>query len=292
MPELPKDFFLPAELMPDVVPSPPARPRDAATIVLVRDGQAGLEVFLLRRVTTMAFAAGMSVFPGGRVDPRDSDVSVAWAGPEPAWWAQRFGCSPELARAVVCAAVRETFEETGVLLAGPAADRLLADTSGYAEHRACLESRDLSLAEFLAEERLVLRADLLRPWANWVTPIVEPRRYDTRFLLAALPVGQRADWATSEADTGGWQRPADALRSWEAGEIALLPPTWYVLAELAECDSVETAFAAERTVDRIVPKIIRDGAVLRLLMPGDPDYGEDATTVETGSASAGGTVPR
>ncbi|WP_093944042.1 NUDIX hydrolase [Actinoalloteichus hoggarensis] len=272
--------------MPEIVPSPPARPKDAATVVLLRDGRAGVEVFLLRRVTTMAFAAGMSVFPGGRVDPRDSDVSVAWAGPAPAWWARRFGCSPELARAVVCAAVRETFEETGVLLAGTDADRVVADTARYAEQRAGLESRDRSLAEFLAEERLVLRADLLRPWANWVTPVVEPRRYDTRFLLAALPAGQRADWATSEADLGGWQRPSDALAAWEAGEIALLPPTWFVLAELAECDSVAAAFAAERTVDRIVPKIIREGAVLRLLMPGDPDYGDTPAVADPPSAGA------
>lgn len=249
-------------------------------MVLVRDGDSGIEVFLLRRVTTMAFAGGMSVFPGGRVDPRDSDVSVAWTGPDPAWWAQRFGCSPELARAVVCAAVRETFEETGVLLAGPDAAGLLSDTSGYAEQRARLESRDLSFAEFLAQERLVLRTDLLRPWANWVTPVVEPRRYDTRFLLAVLPSGQLADWATTEADHGGWQSPADALRAWETGEIALLPPTWFVLAELAESGSVAAAFAEERTVDRVLPKIIREGAVLRLLMPGDPGYASETDTVD------------
>ncbi|HEX5402792.1 MAG TPA: NUDIX hydrolase, partial [Pseudonocardiaceae bacterium] len=98
---------------------PPAVPRHAATVILARDGAAGIEVFLLRRVMGMAFAGGMTVFPGGGVDQRDADASVAWTGPPADWWAERFGCEPGLARALVCAAVRETFEESGVLLAGP-----------------------------------------------------------------------------------------------------------------------------------------------------------------------------
>ena len=97
----------------------PAEPRDAATVVLLRPGAAGPEVYLLRRQASMAFAAGMCVFPGGGVDPRDFDADVAWAGPSPAAWASRLGVDEAMARALVCAAVRETFEESGVLLAGP-----------------------------------------------------------------------------------------------------------------------------------------------------------------------------
>src|SRR5574340_1593535 len=97
-------------------------PRDASTVMLVRDGARGVEVFLLRRVAGMAFAGGMTVFPGGGVDPSDADAEVEWAGPSVAWWAERFTTDVDRAKALVCAAVRETFEECGVLLAGPTAD--------------------------------------------------------------------------------------------------------------------------------------------------------------------------
>src|SRR2546423_14928145 len=94
----------------------------------------------------MAFAGGMTVFPGGGVDARDAEEAVAWAGPSPAWWAQRFGCTSALARSLVAAVVRETFEESGVLLAGRDADSVVADTSRYADARQALEARELSLA--------------------------------------------------------------------------------------------------------------------------------------------------
>ena len=112
----------------------PAEPRDAATVVLLRDGTQGPEVYLLRRQTSMAFAGGMCVFPGGGVDPRDFDDELTerglWAGPAPAVWADRLGCDEAKARALVCAAVRETFEESGVLLAGPSSGSVVADTTG------------------------------------------------------------------------------------------------------------------------------------------------------------------
>jgi 8-oxo-dGTP pyrophosphatase MutT (NUDIX family) len=103
-------------------------PRDAATVVLLRDARdgAGVETFLMRRQQAMTFG-GLYVFPGGVVDPTDATVDIAWAGPDAAWWAQELACSEPLARALVCAAVRETFEECGVLLAGPTADEVLAD---------------------------------------------------------------------------------------------------------------------------------------------------------------------
>ena len=112
----------------------PAEPRDAATVVLLRPGATGPDVYLLRRQTSMAFAGGMCVFPGGGVDPRDFDDELVdrglWAGPSPAEWAERLGCEEPKARALVCAAVRETFEESGVLLAGAGADSVVADTTG------------------------------------------------------------------------------------------------------------------------------------------------------------------
>jgi 8-oxo-dGTP pyrophosphatase MutT (NUDIX family) len=271
--ELPKELVLPAELAPALAPGgTPAQPRDAASVVLVRDGSSGFEVFLLRRVRGMAFAGGMTVFPGGGVDSRDADATIAWTGPEPAWWASVFRCDVGLARSLVCAAVRETFEESGVLLAGADPATVVADTSAYADQRRALVDRELSLAEFLARHDLVLRADLLRPWANWLTPREELRRYDTRFFLAELPAGQRADGVTTEADHAGWQRPADALDDWRAGRRGLLPPTWMTLADLADHDSVAAAMVADRYIDKVMPKVIREGDVIRVILPNDPRY--------------------
>ncbi|MEV6607226.1 NUDIX hydrolase [Kutzneria sp. NPDC051319] len=260
-------------MVPDIPPNPPVTPKDAATVALVRERDAGMEVFLMRRVTGMAFAGGMTVFPGGGVDRRDADTSVAWVGPEPAWWGRKFSCDPTMARALVCAAVRETFEESGVLLAGKDDVSVVADAAQYAEVRHALVNREVSLAQFLADAGLVLRADLLRPWANWVTPAEEPRRYDTRFFLAVLPEGQHADGATTEADQAGWQRPQEAIDDWKAGRVGLLPPTWMTLAELRDAGTVAAAMAMERqTTDKIIPKVIRRGNKLHAVLPGDPEY--------------------
>ena len=281
MRELPKELVLPEHMAPAIAPGqPPVVPKEAASVILVRDSPAGPEVFLLRRVRGMAFAGGMTVFPGGGVDRRDADATVAWTGPEPAWWAEAFGCDVGLARALVCAAVRETFEESGVLLAGADPASVVADTTDLAGARTALVARELSLAEFLAAHDLVLRADLLRPWANWLTPREELRRYDTRFFLAELPAGQRADGVTSEADHAGWRRPAEALDDWRAGRCGLLPPTWMTLSDLAEFDSVAAAMAADRRIDKVMPKVIREHGVLRVILPGDPRYGDAAAHLD------------
>ncbi|MBC7300926.1 MAG: NUDIX domain-containing protein [Nocardia sp.] len=228
--------------------------RDASTVMLVRDGAAGIEVFLQRRVEAMAFAAGVTVFPGGGVDAADGTADIAWTGPEPTWWAQRFGTDEPTAQALVAAAVRETFEECGVLLAGPTVDSVVGDSARYRTARAQLERRELSLADFLAAEGLILRADLLRPWSNWITPAAESRRYDTRFFVAVLPQGQIADGATSEADHVAWRTPQDALASWRAGEHVLMPPTWSQLDALCGFADTAAVLAADRVIEPIMPK--------------------------------------
>jgi 8-oxo-dGTP pyrophosphatase MutT (NUDIX family) len=274
--ELPEELVLPEEMAPVTGARSPAVPKHAATVILARDGATGIEVFLLRRVAAMAFAGGMTVFPGGGVDQRDADASVSWTGPDPEWWASRFACDVGLARALVCAAVRETFEESGVLLAGGDPATVVADTSAYAEARQALVDRGHSLAEFLTAHGLVLRADLLAPWSNWVTPAEEPRRYDTRFFLAELPSGQRADGVTTEADHAEWRSPAGAIEDWRAGTRGLLPPTWVTLSDLAEYGTVADAMAAERVIDKVVPKVVREEGVLRVILPGDPRYTDAA----------------
>ena len=242
-----------------------AAPRHAATVVLLRDTPAGPEAYLLRRVRAMAFAAGMHVFPGGSVDLADASADVAWAGPPASWWAAQFGCDEPLARALVCAAVRETFEESGVLLAGPSADEVLADvsTDDWEAERAALEEREHSLSELLARRGLVLRADLLRPFAHWITPEAEPKRFDTRFFLAALPQGQVCRDVGGEADQRVWVRPADAL----AQELVMMPPTAQSLRDVADAPDVAAALAAPRTVTPVQPSFVLgddDRVVFRL----------------------------
>src|SRR5690349_19776304 len=230
---------------------------------------AGFEVYMLRRKPSMAFAPGAYVFPGGSVDQRDADEEVAWAGPGVDHWGWVFDAPAELARALVCAAVRETFEEAGVLLAGPSPDTVVSDTAPYAHARQQLVDREISFAELLGAAGLGLRTDLLRPWANWVTPKPERRRFDTRFFLATVPDGQRADGATSEATDAGWYRPGVALDEWQAGTRGMLPPTWTTLAELEDLGSVPAAMAAERTIAKLMPSIVRDNGVLRLVVGGE-----------------------
>jgi 8-oxo-dGTP pyrophosphatase MutT (NUDIX family) len=241
----------------------PVRP--AATVMLVRDTwidrSGGLEVFLMRRHAAMQFAAGMTVFPGGGVDDRDRDAGLvgarAWFGPEPHWWAARFGIDEDLAEALVCAAARETFEESGVLFAGPAndPDGIVADASVNREARAALEDRSLSFADFLRGEKLVLRADLLRPWSNWVTPEEErTRRYDTYFFVGALPEGQRADGENTESDQADWSSPEAAIEDFARGRALLLPPTWSQLDSLAG-RSVTEVLALERQIAKVLPKL-------------------------------------
>ena len=243
---------------------PVVAPRDAATVVLLRDAEGhGIEAYLLRRLSSMAFAGGMYVFPGGSVDPRDAD----WAGELPESWAPALDASEGLARSLVCAAVRETFEESGVLLA----DGSMADPA--AEQKALLD-RTASMTEVLRRNDLTLRADLLRPWSHWLTPEFEPKRFDTRFFVAALPAGAEPVHYEGEADRAAWVRPADAVASHAAGEMGMLPPTVFTLAELAEYESVADVLAAHREIRRVLPKVVVSGDDVRLLLPGEPGYPE------------------
>ena len=262
-------------------------PRQAATVLLLRDraddhGSPALEVYLLRRTRGMPFAGGMTAYPGGGVDPRDGDTEIAWAGPSPADWAGAFGCDERTARELVCAAVRETFEEAGVLLAGSAEiGEVVPDVSGddWEQQRQALLTRDLSLAELLAERGLAVRSDLLRPFAHWITPPVEPRRYDTKFFAAALPVGQEARHVSGEADEASWLPPSVALAEMHTGARPMLPPTIHTLGQLEPFPDVAAALAGSppEPLHPISPRfeetpdgrwaVLPDGTRIRLVVP-------------------------
>jgi len=262
---------------------PPVTPRDAATVMLLRPvppgspggtaaGVGDLQVYMLKRKSSMKFAPGAYVFPGGSVDPRDADEDLAWAGPDAAEWGQVFDAPGALARALVCAAVRETFEESGVMLAGPSAGTVVADTTGedWEADRLALLDRSLSLAEMLTRRRLVLRSDLLRPWSRWITPVVEARRFDARFFAAELPAGQRTRDVGGEAAQVTWIRPADAIAAGRRGEIEVWFPTETTLRELADCGTIAAVLGARREVAPIRPEVtLADDGTPQLSVPAD-----------------------
>jgi 8-oxo-dGTP pyrophosphatase MutT (NUDIX family) len=213
--------------------------------MLLREGATGLEVFVMHRVASMAFAPSVTVFPGGGVDPTDQ-WPPDWSGPDRTWWARALGKEPAEASALVVAAARELFEETGVLLSDGAPGeqaRLVV-----AEHRG-------SLREVMVAHGLKLRSELLRPWANWITPPGNTRRYDTFFFLAALPEGQQAQMLTTEAESGRWARPADLLAEHETGRLAMMPPTLAMLMDLQQAGTVQWAMGQSRTLEPQTPVI-------------------------------------
>ena len=233
-------------------------------MLLLRDGRDGLQVYLLRRVRGMPFAGGMSAYPGGGVDVRDADADLAWTGPGPAEWARSFDCDEPLARELVCAAVRETFEESGVLLAsatdGSPLDPASAD---WEADRLALMARERSLSEVFETHAVTLRADLLRPWAHWITPESEPRRYDTKFFTAAVPAGQNPRDVSGEADEAAWVRVVDALEENRRGTRMMLPPTLVTLTDLVGHATVADVLAAapKQALTPVVPQLVeRDGA--------------------------------
>ena len=271
----------------------PAVPRDAATVILVRPETgpesapeteaAGVEVYLLLRTQALEFAPGACVFPGGSVDARDADPGIAetgWTGPAPADFGHLLGVPADRARALVCAAVRETFEESGVLLAGPSPAELVPDSADLARDRRALLDGSLSLSELLSRRGLLLRADLLTPWARWITPEISPRRFDTWFFAAALPARQLAGLATTglaaagpgESDSGTWWRPAAALEAARAGQITLLPPTAVTLAELAAYQDVEAVLRERRMITPLLPKVVVEDERAWLALPDRIEY--------------------
>ncbi|MFD5842166.1 NUDIX hydrolase [Streptomyces chartreusis] len=254
----------------------PVTPKRAATVMLLKDTGTGPSVHMLRRRSSMAFAGGAYAYPGGGVDPRD-EQQIRWAGPTRAWWARHLGLEEAAAQAIVCAAVRETYEEAGVLLAGPTDDSVVGDTTGedWEADRAALVARDLSFAEFLDRRGLALRSDLLGAWTRWITPEFEPRRYDTWFFVAALPEGQRTRNASTEADRTVWIRPTDAAASYDKGELLMMPPTIATLRQLTSYDSAaETLTAApDRDLTPVLAqaRLGEDGEIV-LAWPGHDEF--------------------
>ena len=250
---------------------------DAVTVILVRDaphvGADGgrLEVLLLERHGASAFAPGALVFPGGKLDPTDAELAPARVRcTDPEAWAERLGVADaDAAVAMLVAAVRETFEEAGILLvrevgAEHAAPVLPAD---LAMTRARMAARDgaYDWRAWLARHELVLDLDAMAMWSWWVTPQGLPRRYDTRFLVAGMPAGQAATHDAVETTSMRWIPPAAALAAHAEGRLHVIFPTRRTLEQLAAHRDAASVLAAARSgaVDlrRIEPSVVRvDGA--------------------------------
>lgn len=238
-----------------------AAPRLASTVLLLRESPCGIEVFMQRRVSSMKFAPSMWVFPGGGVDARDETTDVPWAGPSPADWGRLLGIPQTTAQAVVIAAVREVFEESGVLLAGTSTDDVVLDITGddWQANRAAVLDRTLPFGELLARRGLVLRSDLLALQDHWITPQMEPRRYDTWFFAARMPARQVADDRTTEAAEAVWRRPADALADAEEGTARMLPPTLVQLRRVDGWPDLAAATVNRESLHAVMPEPVQDG---------------------------------
>lgn len=247
--------------------------KDAATILLYRQ-QPDVEFFMVKRHAKSSFMANAMVFPGGQVEKDDRGAS--WLGAsdleEEAILQYLAPHSPELATALLVAAVRETFEEAGVLLANAAGQPL--DSSAHAvltAGRRRLNTGETDFATLVSDFRLTLNFSALRYLSRWVTPPIAKRRFDARFFIARFPEGQRASPDMQETSEGAWIRPEDALQNYTDGLIELAPPTLRILLEFAKNPGLVSGPQAS-DIQTMAPQPFEDKGEFSLLLPGDPDY--------------------
>lgn len=260
-----------------MVPADPVpEPRFAATVVLLRDGEAGLEVLMLRRHTAVEFAGDAWVFPGGRVEEADRALPPErYDGIDPAGLTERFGAPADLVLGFHVAAVRETFEEAGLLFVTSAAeDTFDSSRPALARARAALAG-DVTgddgegFHAWLSAQGLVLDLGRLVYLSRWVTPPVFSKRFDAAFFLAPAPAGQVADHDRLETTAGRWVGPSAALAEHEAGRMSMMRPTLVTLGWLAGCDDAAAAMRRALSQPRVTPirpqaRLDADGTV-RLL---------------------------
>jgi len=244
--------------------------RPAATAVILRDGRQELEVFMVVRHHEIDFASGALVFPGGKVDRRDKD---------PAWSECAASAGATLERAFVVAAARETFEEAGLVLARRAGEGGLMDAKAahrlVETYRARLAAGSVTFLDIMRGENLRLAADLMVPFAHWITPQNQPKRFDTHFLLVSAPVEQLGAHDGGESVEGFWIAPEAALRAAEAGKRTLLFPTHMNLLKLARFANVAEAVEAARQspIVSVMPRVEHTATGRTLHIPATAGYG-------------------
>lgn len=265
---------------PDAVPVKPA-----ATVLLVRDADGGgTEVFMLRRTFNAAFASGMFVFPGGKVDEVDgiAEMGELCDGLEDGHASALLGV-PQGGLAYWVACIRECFEEAGVLLArhGSSGDVVRFDdpdvAARFSDERHRIHDGSVALLDLCAREGLRLTTDAIHYVSHWITPKGERRRFDTRFFVARAPEAQEPLHDDGETIESMWIRPEDAVRRHKDGDLMLMPPTLSNVEFLLGHPNADSVLAAAAKIGRpatILPKlrVNSDGRVVGVAMPGDPDY--------------------
>jgi 8-oxo-dGTP pyrophosphatase MutT (NUDIX family) len=262
----------------------------AATVVLLREVDGRLETLMMRRGAGLSFMAGMWVFPGGRMEPADqSPRTLGRILPDAREIAlgqlrTMQGATLDAASTAgfYVAACREAFEEAGVLLAcdasGEPCGAATAQRLGSQRNEVTADAE--AFMRMLEAEDLYLDTRQLVYWSHWITPSVEPKRFDTRFFVAPMPKEQTVSADLSELTEHVWLEPATAAGALERGEIRLVPPTLLTLEDLADCHarrgSLEAMLAAEsgRETPPVMPRIELTADAARVVMPWDPGYGE------------------
>jgi 8-oxo-dGTP pyrophosphatase MutT (NUDIX family) len=244
--------------------------RPASTVLVARDaGSGGIEILLTQRHRGMRFMGGAFVFPGGAVEPSDLGSTLAQqiTVPAPLWPGAK---DAEVERGHVIAAVRETFEEVGLLLGAPP-----LEAARLSSLRVKILAGD-DFGERLAAEQIALDLSRLVPLIRWITPRSEPIRFDTRFFVAPLPAGQLAEHDARESIALVWRSPSDALADAKRGSLALSPPTRRTLQEIEHVESVDALLRhANASNAPTVEPLFKDIEGVRfILYPGDPEHPE------------------
>jgi 8-oxo-dGTP pyrophosphatase MutT (NUDIX family) len=256
----------------------PATPSPAATLVLLRDRPAGgFDVLLIQRHQKSKFAAGDYVFPGGKIEPDDNpDDAARWcAGLDAERAARTLGLDPRGALGYFVGAVREAFEEVGILLAyGVDGAPVRLDDGRWADYRRACHADNRAFWDMVRAERLTVATDRLTYFAHWITPEENPYRYDTRFFVAETMPGQAAVADEHEIVDVRWLTPEEAFAARERGEISLRVPTMKNLALFEGGGRAADAIArvGARTVTTVRPRVVTENGVRRALLPGDPGW--------------------
>ena len=245
----------------------PASARPSATVMLIRDSANGLEIFMVKRDRMVDLASGALIFPGGKVDADDAEVDIPWgtslSGPEPQYW---------------IAAVRETFEEAGVLIAQRegAVDVVEESIARALEEkfRKALNAKSVKFSDFMAAEKLAPAFDHMVHFAHWTSPDTLPKRFDTHFFLVEMPEGQIAEHDGQEAVSSVWKRPADLLADAESGREFLVPATRLNIELLSVSATVSDAMKAARarSAPSVMPVLKKDERGVRAVIPADAGY--------------------
>ena len=262
-----------------------ATPKKAATVILLREMKPeGFEIFLLKRHEKSSFMGGNFVYPGGRVDREDGSLEICaqcrGVSPEEAHQLLRGTLPPDESLAHWVAAIRELFEEAGVLLAYDHTGKFIhlkdpAEREKASHYRDLLHKGKMNICQIAQEEKVFFALDQLHYYAHWITPEARSERFDTRFFLACHPEGQEATYDQIETTVGVWLTPKQALEENLNGNTALSPPTLKTLEDLSRFKNIAEVFNALRKaeIQPVLPILTKIKDETLIIFPWDPEYG-------------------